>query len=55
MPVINGEPPLLETDHLVSGSLGHGPAAWPLGRMLVVVFAICLMAWLAIIAYLVGF
>jgi len=54
MPVTNGGTPHLESDHLVSGSLGHGPAAWPLGRMLVVVFAICLITWLAVIAYLVG-
>ena len=55
MPVTNGGTPHLESDHLVSRSLGPGLAAWPLGRMLVVVFAICLMAWLVVIAYFVDF
>lgn len=55
MPVTNGEAPNLKSHHLVSGSVGRVPATWPLGRMVVVVFAICLATWLAVIAYLVDF
>lgn len=51
----NGETSNLESDNLATGPLQHGPAAWPLGRMVVVVFAICLATWLAVIAYLFDF
>lgn len=54
MHVTNGDSPSLESNHTASGSLGHVPAEWPLGRMVVVVFAICLATWVTVIAYLLG-
>lgn len=55
MHVTNGDSPSLKSDHVTSGPLGRAPAEWPLGRMVVVVFAICLATWIAVIAYFLGF
>jgi hypothetical protein len=51
----NGKISDLQSDTLVARSLPRGPAAWSLGRMVVVVFAVCMAAWLAIIGYLLSF
>jgi hypothetical protein len=52
MPANNGEFPDLEYERIASRPLERVPEMWPLGRMIVVVFAICLATWVTVIAYL---
>ena len=42
-----------EPSQAASQALGQAPAVWPLGRMMLVVFAVCLAVWASVIAYVV--
>ena len=48
MPMINGDVDQLTPEDAVT----RVPSAWPLGRMVVAVFVICLVIWAVVIAYL---
>lgn len=48
------ESPHHDATHVVSHALSHDPAVWPLGRMMLVVFLVCLAVWATVIGYFVG-
>ena len=52
MPVISGEAQKLTSEQGATSSLEEVPVAWPLGRMVLVVFVICLAIWGTLILYL---
>jgi len=52
MHVSNGDPPNISADVRSEGATGTDHKEWSLGRMLAVVFVICLVVWGFVIAYL---
>ena len=54
MHVINGDPPKVGAGVRNEQGLGTGHKDWPLGRMVAVVFVICLVVWAFVIVYALG-